>query len=199
MRILIVFAHPTHDSFVGSILAALTERLAGQGHEVRLIDLYAEGFDPALRLEAWRAHRAGEAHAGGGLDEHVAALRRAQGLVFVYPTWWYGLPAMLKGWVDRIFQPKVAFDVKDGAFKLHYLPGLMHFAAVTTYGSPRLLIEWIVGDPVRRQLMRGLSLQFAHRLRKAWAPIYNVDGRSRGDLERARAKAVETVAGIFAG
>jgi NAD(P)H dehydrogenase (quinone) len=197
MQILVVFSHPARDSFVASILAELRGRLEGQGHAVRVIDLYADGFDPVLRLEPWRSHRDGVRHLGE-LDDHVAALTEAEGLVFVYPTWWYGLPAMLKGWLDRVFQPEVAFAIEGSEFKLHYLPKLKRFAAVTTYGSPRLFIEWIVGDPVRRQLMRGLSLQFARGVRKAWAPIYNVDGRTREDLARARTRAVDKVVRVFA-
>jgi putative NADPH-quinone reductase len=196
MRILVVFCHPAPDSFQGAILADLVARLEQDRHEVRLVDLYAERFDPVLDLDAWRAHRQGRPHAAA-LDAHIEALRQAEGLVLVYPTWWYGLPALLKGWFDRVWQPQVAFVIEDAAFRTHFLPRLQRFAAITTYGSPRLFIEWIVGDPARRQLMRGLALQFARGLRTCWAPIYNVDGRSRENLARAQARAVGRVTRLF--
>jgi hypothetical protein len=71
-------------------------------------------------------------------------------------------------------------------------------AAVTTYGSPRPFIERIVGDPVRRQLLRGLALQFAPDVRTAWAPIYDVDARSEAALARDRKRAAAKVARLFA-
>ena len=75
---------------------------------------------------------------------------------------------------------------------------LTRFAAITTYGSPRLFIERIVGDPARRQLVRGLALQFAPQVRTVWAPIYDVDARSQAQLARERSRAVRKVARLFA-
>src|ERR1700679_2394414 len=141
MRILLVFCHPAPDSFQRTILEGLARRLARGGHGVQTIDLYAEGFDPILDLEGWRAHRRNQAHDDADLSAHVAALREAEGLIFVYPTWWYGLPAMLKGWLDRVWQPGVAFAIEGGEFKTRYLGRVTRFAAITTYGSPRWFIE----------------------------------------------------------
>jgi len=138
-------------------------------------------------------------HAHPSSASFSAALEAAEGLVLVYPTWWYGLPAVLKGWFDRTWQPGVAFTIEEGAFRTHQLPRLRRFAAVTTYGSPRLFIEWIVGDPARRQLMRGLALQFARGVKTCWAPIYAVDGKSPEQLAQARAQAVDKVAQLFNG
>jgi putative NADPH-quinone reductase len=199
MRVLVVFCHPTRESFQGSILAAVVERLERDGHAVSVTDLYAEGFDPVLDAEAWRAHREGRAHGAVELAGHVAALRQAEGLVLVFPTWWYGLPAMLKGWFDRVWQPGVAFALEAGVFRLRYLTRLRRFAAVTTCGSPRAFIAWIVGDPARRQVMRGLALQGAHGVRTRWAAIYQADGKSPAALAAARQRAVRRVAAIFAG
>ena len=163
-----------------------------------MLDLDAEGFDPALDLAGWRAHRAGQGHPVPALAPHVAALQGAEGLVLVYPTWWYGLPAMLKGWFDRVWQSGVAFTLEDGVFQTHTLTRLTRFAAIPTYGSPRLFIERIVGDPARRQLIRGLALQLAPQVRTSWAPIYDVDAKSRAQLARDRARAVRKVAQLFA-
>jgi NAD(P)H dehydrogenase (quinone) len=197
MRILLVYCHPAPDSFQRSILGDLSGRLEHDGHTVRVLDLYGEGFDPVLPLEAWRAHRRNEGHAEG-LSEHLAALGEAEGLILVYPTWWYGPPAMLKGWFDRIWQPGVAFAIENGAFQTRYLARVKRFAAITTYGSPRWFIEGIVGDPGRRQLMRGLALQFARGVRTRWRPIYGVDNRTPADLARARERAVASVVHLFA-
>src|SRR5580704_5598927 len=117
MRILLVFCHPAPDSFQHTILEQLVARLEHDRHAVRTFDLYAEGFDPVLGLDAWQAHRRNQAYVAADLSEHIAALREAEGMILVYPTWWYGLPAMLKGWFDRVWQPGVAFAIQDGAFK----------------------------------------------------------------------------------
>jgi putative NADPH-quinone reductase len=195
----VLFCHPSRESFQASILAALVDRLGRDGHAVRVVDLYAERFDPVLDAEAWRAHRQDRSHPAEDVARQVAALREADGLVLVYPTWWYGLPALLKGWFDRVWQPGVAFTIEQGVFRTHHLTRLRRFAAVTTYGSPRLFIEWIVGDPARRQLIRGLALQFARGARSCWAPIYGVDGKPEAALAAARERAVDKVARLFAG
>ena len=196
MRILLVFCHPAADSFQRTILEDLCKRLQGDEHVVQTIDLYGEGFDPVLDVEGWRAHRRSESH-DGALSAHIAALSQADGLILVYPTWWYGLPAMMKGWIDRVWQPGVAFAIEDGAFRTRYLKQLKRFAVITTYGSPRWFIERIVGDPARRQLMRGLALQCAHGVKTCWRPIYGADTRSTEDLARARDRAVASVVRLF--
>jgi len=198
MQILLVFCHPDRGSFQGTILTELEARLTRDGHVLRTLDLYGQGFDPILDLESWRAHRGGVSREDAGLSAHVAALRGAEGLIFLYPTWWYGLPAMLKGWLDRVWQPRIAFTLENGVFATHYLTRVRRFAAISTYGSPRGFIEWVVGDPVRRQLMRGLRLQFARGARVCWRPIYNVDTRTEAELAQARARAVAGVARLFA-
>jgi putative NADPH-quinone reductase len=197
MRILVIFCHPARDSFAASILEALTRRFGEARHEVRVVDLYAEGFDPVLDLAGWRAHRQNRRR-DDGLSAHLAALAEAEGLVLVYPTWWYGPPAMLKGWIDRVWQPGLAFRMEGGVFRARHLTQLKRFAVISTYGSPRVFIEWVVGDPARRQLMRGLALQFAPGVRTCWAPIYSVDTRSEADLAHARDRAMAKVAGLFA-
>jgi NAD(P)H dehydrogenase (quinone) len=197
VHILLVFCHPAPDSFQRSILADLVEHLGRDGHVVRTTDLYGEKFDPVLDAEAWRAHRQNRSHPAD-VSAHIEALREADGLILVYPTWWYGLPAMLKGWIDRVWQPGIAFTIEDGVFKTHYLTRVKRFAVITTYGSPRRFIEWVVGDPARRQMMRGLALQLAPGVRSCWRPIYGVDARTDADLARARQRSVLSVVRLFA-
>jgi putative NADPH-quinone reductase len=100
---------------------------------------------------------------------------------------------MLKGWLDRVWRPGVAFSMEGGVFRTHFLPKVRRFAVVTTHGSPGWFIERIVGNPAKRQLMRGLALQFARGARTCWQAIYDVDRRSEADLARARDVGVDRV------
>ncbi len=108
MNILIVYAHPNPDSFNGAILEAADAALRERGHAVRIHDLYQMRFRAVLDsedlLRNWR----------GDLPDDILreqeAVSWAQGLVFIYPVWWFGPPAILKGWIDRVFVRKFAFD-----------------------------------------------------------------------------------------
>ena len=109
MRMLVVYCHPVPDSFCAALRDTVIEALGKAGHETRLIDLHAEKFDPVMGCEERRAYN-DRAPGDPALAPHVAALKWAEGIVFVYPTWWYGLPAMLKGWLDRVWALDVAFS-----------------------------------------------------------------------------------------
>lgn len=110
MKILIVLAHPDPASFNHSLAAAAAEAACDQGHEVILHDLHAEGFDPILP--------AGEAAKGAPLpawlDRHCDDLVGADGIVVVHPNWWGQPPAILKGWIDRVVRPGVAYAFVEG-------------------------------------------------------------------------------------
>ena len=94
MNLLAVCAHPSPDSLHGAIRKTVLGRLSGTGHAVTTIDLYEEDFDPALPVSEWVLHSNGEGLVEPVAD-HVERLRAAEGLIFIYPTWWYGMPAML--------------------------------------------------------------------------------------------------------
>jgi len=182
-RVLIVHCHPAQDSLLSEMARRVEARLLERGHEVDFFDLYTLNFDPAMREDEWRAHRRTE-RPEDGLDLHVAALKAAQALVVIYPTWWFGMPAMLKGWFDRVWQAKVAFDVKNGQFQLHTLSNITHFAAITSHGSPRFLIDLIIGNPGRRILAPGLELQLAPRSKFMWRAFYGVDSLPHAKVQK---------------
>src|SRR6218665_2651739 len=100
MKFLLVYAHPSDQSFNHALFRATREVLETAGHEVRIHDLYAMGFDPVLSAADMAAQKA------GAPLEDVAALqedvRWADRLFFTYPIWWYGRPAMLQGYIDRV-------------------------------------------------------------------------------------------------
>jgi NAD(P)H dehydrogenase (quinone) len=181
MRVLVVYCHPVPESYGAAVRDAATEALAA-AHEVRLLDLYAEGFDPVMRCEERRAYNElrAEQHA---LQDHVAHLRWAEALLFVYPTWWYGLPAMLKGWLDRVFAPGVAFDMPaDGGRIRPLLTHIRFIGIVTTCGAP-MWLSHLMGHPGRRTILRGIRALCAPRCRTLFLAHYQMD--SSTDRSRA--------------
>ncbi|MEZ5666871.1 MAG: NAD(P)H-dependent oxidoreductase [Alphaproteobacteria bacterium] len=180
---LIVYCHPVEDSFA----AALRDRVAGAfrraGANCTVLDLYAEGFDPVLGRDERLAHLDHDLRPAD-LAAHFAALERADLLVFVYPTWWYGPPAMLKGWIDRTMRAGVAFRLPPGADVIEpMLTRVRRIVVVTTYGSPWWLIRY-VGDAGRRIIARGLQLICPNAGRPVWLALYGMDTASA--LQRSR-------------
>src|SRR4051794_8760684 len=122
MRCLVVYAHPVATSYCAALRDRALQALNAAGHDTRLLDLYAEGFDPVLsRQERLDYHTAGLNQKP--VQSHVDQLKWAEALIFVYPTWWYGLPAILKGWFDRVWLPHVTFMLSPDS---RPIPGLMH-------------------------------------------------------------------------
>jgi NAD(P)H dehydrogenase (quinone) len=175
MRALVVYAHPREGSFNAAIRDLVLERLAAAGAELRLRDLYAEGFDPVLSAREHGSYEdcpANRAPVARDVDD----LGWCDTLIFIYPTWWYGLPAILKGWLDRVMLPEVAFIMPKAAGE-DIRPGLTHISRLgvfTTCGASRWL-TFFVGAPGKRTLMRGLRLLLAKRARTAFAAHYLMD------------------------
>jgi len=195
MRVQVVHAHPLKDSFGHALFRATVEGLLSAGHQVVETDLYAMGFEPALRPEE-RATYYAPPYDAGRVQDLVGALRAAEGLVFVFPTWWFGMPAMLKGYFDRVWGPGIAFEHDQAGGRI--VPLLTHvrvFGAVTTYGSPWWLTK-LVGDPGRKQVMRALKPMCGRGTRSFWLALHDMDRatpeKRRAFLDRVR----RTAAGL---
>jgi NAD(P)H dehydrogenase (quinone) len=188
MRVLVIYCHPRPDSFSAALRDAAVDGLTASGHSVDLRDLHAEAFDPILSSHQ-RDTYFDETQNTHGLEDHVAALRHAEALVLVYPTWWFGMPAMLKGWLDRIWLPGVAFRLGGPKVMVPLLTNIRRIGVVTTYGSPWWLLWW-VGWPDRRVVRRGLRPLCASGCRIHWIGLTGMDAdspdRRRRFLARVR-------------
>src|SRR6201999_3980370 len=114
MRILYIYCHPLPESFHAGIRAKALQTLKAAGHEVDLLDLYAEKFDPVLSEDA-RRHYHDTSRNQTGLQSYAARLQNAEVLVVQFPPWCFGMPAMLKGFLDRMLMPCFSFTTADPA------------------------------------------------------------------------------------
>ena len=112
MRALVVYCHPRETSFTAAVRDVVVEKLQGVGAEIRITDLYARQFDPVLSAPEHEGYLDCPENCAP-VQSDVDDIQWCDTLIFVYPTWWYGLPAVLKGWLDRVFLPDVAFLMPD--------------------------------------------------------------------------------------
>ncbi|TNC72219.1 NAD(P)H-dependent oxidoreductase [Rubellimicrobium roseum] len=174
MRLLVVHAHPVPESFGTALFRAVVETAEGAGHEVRALDLHAEGFDPVMGPEERRGYNDGGPPDDPVLLRHIEHLRWAEGIVLVYPTWWYSQPAMLKGWLDRVWRMGAAFHLGPRGL-VPGLPQVRLLGVVTTLGSPRWLWSAVMGAPGRKVILRGLRACTGWRTRTFWLALHDID------------------------
>lgn len=156
MKILLATAHPLADSLCAHLANQAAATLRAAGHDLMVEDLYAQSFAPALTADERHSYYS-PAYAQTAVAEQAARLLAAEALVLVFPTWWFGFPAILKGWFDRVWGPGIAYDHADdlGAIRPR-LHGLRRVLVVTTLGSPAW-VDWLVlRRPVRRVLKTAL-------------------------------------------
>lgn len=152
-RALVLFAHPCPESFSAALHRRVVDTLESRGWDVDDCDLNAEEFSPVLTADERRGYHNVGANVGP-VAGHVERLRAAEALVMVFPVWNFGYPAILKGFLDRVFLPGVSFRLEDGKV----VPNLTHIrrlAAVTTYGGTRVR-AMLAGDPPRRSVTRAV-------------------------------------------
>jgi len=115
---LVVLAHPAASSLTRSVTAAIVEELEALGHTTEIADLAGEGFDPVFGLADHAAYAAGAPTPEDVLEEQ-RRIDRADHLILVYPVYWWSMPALLKGWIDRVFVSGWAFqeDAQNGLVK----------------------------------------------------------------------------------
>lgn len=181
MRALIVHAHPSPASFASAACREVAAVLAERGHVAEICDLYARGFDPVLSREALARYLDAPANRAG-VEAYVESLLAAEALVFVFPVWHDGPPAMLKGYFDRVFLRGVVFEVVEGVFypRLH---NIRQLAAVALYGADRARTVK-VGDLPRRFVKGNLKPLVAPDARLDYLAAYGMDAAGEAARER---------------
>lgn len=182
-RTLVVVTHPHPDGLARRAFTRVVDGLDRGGHQTRIIDLDAEDFDPRLTIDEKRRHLDDPATKPWVAD-HGEALRWAERLVLVYPTWWGGPPARLKGWFDRTWITGVAYTLPAGSSRIHAgLKNIRYLEIVTTHGGSRWS-NLIGGRPGRLIVFRTLRLLCHPLCRRRWRAFYSAATASEAEVDR---------------
>lgn len=184
MRTLLVYCHPNPNSLSGALYTASVATLKAQGHELRCFDLYQEEFAPVMTLEEREAYLPNPGLIEARVQPHVDALKWCEHLVFIFPIWFYGPPAMLKGWLERVWLPGVAF-LPPPAKGASAVPGLRHIQRLTviTHGGAPWWWLKVIGDPAKRLFTRGLRALMAKKCRTTWLQLHGMNNVTRAECE----------------
>ena len=202
MKVFIVHAHHEPKSFNGALTEAAVAALTDAGHEVRVSDLYAMDFDPVsdrrnfttvgeadyLKQQVEESHASKNDGFAPDIEAELEKLDWCDVLIFQFPIWWFGLPAILKGWVDRVFAMERIYGggrwFDDGFFK-----GKRAMLSLTTGGGPGAFSEnGIVGDihahlhPINYGILRFVGFDVLPPF-IAWGPARASDERRRANIE----------------
>jgi putative NADPH-quinone reductase len=187
MRVLVLYAHPLADSFAAALHHAVVSALHVAGHEVDDCDLYAIGFDPVMTAPERRAHNTSHPDLSA-VESHVERLRAADAVVLCFPVWWYGMPAILKGYFDRVWINGVAFHLGTGGKIKPALHRLKKLGVVTTYGAPWWLIKLILRNPVHGVIHIGIRGLCTRHVKTRFLAIYNIEAKTSKDTTRFLSK-----------
>jgi len=173
VQVLYLYCHPLPESFHAAIRIEALAGLTEGGHAVDLCDLYAERFDPVMSEEERRRYH-DTSRNQTGIEHYVARLRAAEAVVLQFPTWCFGPPAMLKGFLDKVLVPGVSFDISDPQNVRPMLANLKLVAGIVTYGRDRLRAI-AMGDPPRKLVMRYLPRSATVKARAQYHALYHMN------------------------
>ena len=156
MRVVIVFNHPYEGSFGNAILNAVTKGVKDANNEVDLMHLDNDGFNPVMSkadLKAFVEHKPVDPQ----VIDYNERLEKADHLIFIFPIWWDLMPAMTKGFVDRVLTPGVVYDHHPRGFGLvPLLKNLKGVTIITTMNKPRIMYSLLIGNLIKKAMLRSV-------------------------------------------
>lgn len=190
MNVLIIFDHPygalaseniPHQrSYSAALLTSVMRGLTTKGHTIDLIDLHADGFDPVMsreELAAWRQKKTTDPL----VANYQQRLMAADHIVFLFPIWWEAMPALTKGFLDKVFAKGIVYEeIKPGRPFKCLLTNLQGVSLLTVMNTPDFFYRWIFGNPITKILFRGTFRKMGIRKNLHW---YNYAGMSDRSLE----------------
>jgi NAD(P)H dehydrogenase (quinone) len=173
MKCLVVSAHPLENSLCHHLTSHVETALLSMGHEVMIEDLYGQHFNPVLTPKERQSYYS-EQYNATVVQDMVTRLQQSEALILLFPTWWFGFPAILKGWFDRVWGPGIAYDhaTDFGPIKPR-LNNLRQVVVITTLGSPAWVDRLVMWQPVKRIIRLALLGACAKKSRMKYLSLYN--------------------------
>jgi putative NADPH-quinone reductase len=150
-KVLVILGHPNNDSYGASLARAYVDAARARGAEVRALHLGELQFNPVLTF-GYRGEQALEPD----LAAAQADLAWAEHLVWVYPIWWGGMPALLKGFIDRVFLPGFAFRYRKDSIWWDKLLQGKTAELIITLDTPPWVYRWLMGAPGLKQMKESI-------------------------------------------
>jgi putative NADPH-quinone reductase len=167
MNVVIVFNHPYEGSYCNAILNSVSRGLERANHQVDIIHLDKDGFNPVMTSQDLKAFRDKQP-----VDPKVIAykdrLEKADHAIFIFPIWWELMPALMKGFVDKVIFPGVAYDYINGSNTRMkpLLTNIKGITVITTMNTPGILYRLVFGNAIQKSFMRGTFWKVGYKNRK---------------------------------
>ncbi len=187
MRVLVVFNHPYDRSFCAAIREAALEGLRAAGHDCDVVHLDEDAFDPVMRAKDLRAFVMAHENPQAALQlvdplvaDYGRRLEQAEHAVFIFPIWWELMPALMKGFVDKVIFPGIAYEQTDrrGSGMTTRLSKLRGVTVITTMNTPALIYRLLFGNAIGKALLLGTFWKIGVKNRK-WISLTNVKSRTQ--------------------
>ncbi|MDI9341915.1 MAG: NAD(P)H-dependent oxidoreductase [Sediminibacterium sp.] len=167
MKVVIVFNHPYDGSFCNAILQSVTKGLIKGNHQIDLIHLDKDHFNPVMTADDLKGFR-NKKPADPKVIEYSHTIKNADHLIFIFPIWWELMPAMTKGFIDKVIFPGVAYDYKNASNTMmkplwNKLKGV---TVITTMNTPNWLYWLLFGNAIKKAMLMGTFWKIGFKNRK---------------------------------
>ena len=154
MKTTLILAHPWHGSFNKAILDTITNKLDAQSEAYQVIDLNKDNFDPVMQEQDLALFSKGES-ADELVKKYQAMLLDTHKLIFIFPIWWLGVPAILKGFIDKVMLKNFSYKATSTGLK-GLLTHIERTYVISTSESPNWYLKLLSGNPVKRTFIRNI-------------------------------------------
>lgn len=183
MKVAIVFNHPYEGSFGNAILNAVTKGLEKASHQVDLMHLDNDGFNPVMSkadLKAFVEHKPIDPQ----VIDYNKRLVKADHLIFIFPIWWDLMPAMTKGFIDRVLGPGVVYEHHPRGFGLlPLLKNLKGVTVITTMNKPKIMYSLLIGNLIKKAMIKSVFKTMGYKNLK-WVSYNMVKAVSQKKREK---------------
>lgn len=162
----IIYVHPWDGSFNHAILEETKKILTNRNEAFQVIDLYENKFDPVYYAEELRYFSKGETP-NQQVKKYQEMLKMSDGLIFVFPIWWFSMPSILKGFLDKVLLKNFAYTESDNGLLTGLLTNIKSVKVITTAQSPKWYIKFLKGDGIKKTFI-GATLKSVGMKKIKW-------------------------------